>query len=177
MIHQLCNLEHEQIEVFFKIAIIKKSSLTYFNHLSSLDTVEDIITNLPDTADVIISEFMPEDISHRNSPRINDQGKYNAISLGFLLTPQNKNLQDLLDAYNNSEVVVLLERPSTTLLYGTPETPLLMKYEAKHSNQSQGAKGYDISIDGNVFGSPKNYEGITLNIFSRGLAFDLAGGL
>lgn len=177
MIYQLCNYNHEQIDTFYKVALIKKSSLSEFTSLSADDAITTIITNLPDTADAIITELLPENLKLSASNRITNEGAAFNISASFVLTPQDRNLQNLLELYNNQEVVMVLDKRLSTHIYGTSLQPLLLQYGELHSSKAQGLKGYTISLQGATNGATKILEGVSLNIFNRGLAFQLAGSL
>lgn len=177
MIYQLCNHNNEQIDTFFKVAVIKKEALSNFTHLDSDETIETIITSLPDSADVFIIDLLPENLRLTSNTKINASGKNYPVKAGFVVTPQDKNLQQLLETYNNQEVVLLLDQHTATYIYGTPLQPLLFKYSELHSSKASGLKGYSIDIDGDSYGAVKLLENIELNIFSRGLAFELAGSL
>lgn len=177
MIYQLCNEGYEQIATFFKIAIIKKSSLAFFTHLTPDDDVETIISNLSESANALIINLLPENLSIQDGTRTGDEGKGYQVSIGFTLTPQDKNLQGLLEQYNNEEVVVLLDKVGDTYVYGTTNNPLKMIYSSLHSNTGSGTKGYQIQIKGNTLGAPKMLENTELTIYNTGLAFQLAGQL
>lgn len=177
MIYQLCNFNHEQIDTFYKVAIINKKALSEFTALSADDAITDIITNLPDTADAIITELLPEDLKLTAGNKISAEGTSFVVRSSFILTPQDRNLQNLLELYQNQEVVMVLDKRLATHIYGTPLQPLLFSYTELHSNKAQGAKGYTISIQGAANGASKILEGVALNIFNRGLAFQLAGSL
>lgn len=177
MIYQLCNQGYEQVATFYKIAVIKKSSLSAFTHLSSDATILDIITNLPEAANALIINLLPENVRVSYNTRANQSGKSYTAGVQFLVTPQDKNLQSLLNEYNNQEVVVLLDKYAATHIYGTPKSALTFIYNESHSNQGAGEKGYAVQISGECLGSSKIFENITFNIFNRGLAFELAGTL
>ena len=177
MIYQLCNIGNEQTDTFYKLSIIKKSSLTTFNHLTADATIQSIITNLAESSDAINTELLPENLALNATTISNDDGKAYDFNSSFTLTPLDKNLQDLLDIYNNEEVILLLKTHSSTFLYGTTTSPLLFTYNELHSNQAQGLKGYTVNLKGKCLGTSKQFEVLEFDIFNRGLAFDLAGSL
>lgn len=175
MIYQLCNIGHEHhIDTFYKVAVFEATQMPSFNHLTDADMVEDIITNIPDTSQVFITELLPNNIRVGHTTRINANGKLFPSNISFLLTPQDKNLQDLLNTYNNKEVIVLVSKRNTTHLYGTSDQPLLMKYDERNNPQPNALKGYNVSINGNTYGASMLFEAIDFNIYSRGLSFELA---
>lgn len=175
MIYQICNQNHEQIETFSKISFIKKSSLSSFNYLSLDDNVKTIVSNLPDTASAIIFNLLPENISLSYNTKVTESGKEYAFSARFTVTPQDKNLQGLLESYNNEEGIVLVEKPDATHIYGSTLSPVLFTYNELHSNSGSGLKGYGVVISGTCLGSSRILEDVVINIFNRGLAFQLAG--
>jgi hypothetical protein len=175
MIQELCNIGNEhQIDTFFKIAIFEVSQLPYFNNLTSDETIENIITNIPDTSQVLIAELLPKNIRVDAGSKITDQGVVYTPNIAFTLTPQDKNLQALLEKYQNKEVITLISKRQTSYLYGTKAQPLLFEYDPIHSNDPSVLKGYAIKMYGEVLGAEKLFENITFNIYSRGLAFTLA---
>lgn len=175
MIQELCNIGNEHhIDTFYKIAIIEKSHLPNFSYLTPDATIESYITNLPDTAQVLITDLLPKNISVSNPTKISTSGKLYAPSISFLITPLDKNLQTLLETFNNKEVVVLISKHTTSHLYGTQAQPLLFSYAPSHSNDPSRIKGYKISCKGSCFGADKHFENIEFNIYTRGLAFQLA---
>lgn len=177
MIYQLCNIGNEQNDTFHKLSIIKKSSLALFNHLASDATIESIITNLADSSEVLNTDVLPENLSHSATSGSDANGKFYNFNSSFVLTPLNKYLQNLLEGYNNEEVILLLKTHTSTFLYGTTLSPLLFRYNEQHSSEAQGLKGYSISISGKCLGASKQFETLEFNIFNRGLAFNLAGSL
>ena len=175
MIQELCNIGHENhIDTFYKIAIIEKSHLPNFNNLTADATVKSYIENLPDTAQVLLTDLLPKNIQVSNPPRISDIGVLQTANISFLLTPLDKNLQTLLETYLNKEVVVLISKRNISHLYGTQAQPLLFSYAPSHSNDPSVIKGYKVSIKGDCYGSDKQFEDVTFNIYTRGLAFQLA---
>ena len=175
MIQTLCNIGNEHhIDTFYKVAIFEASQLPYFTFLSSDDTVLGILTNIPDTSQVLITDLLPNNIKVGHAPKFSGQGKLHTTSISFTITPQDKNLQQLLETYNNKEVVILVSKHNTTHLYGTSAQPLVFKYAEANSPEPGAIKGYSISMNGDNYGSSKLYEYIEFNIYSRGLAFELA---
>jgi hypothetical protein len=177
MIHQLCNLNNEQTDTFNRLSVIKKNSLPLFNHLTSDAALQSIIASLADDSDVINTDLLPENISVSHTTRTDGSGKSYRTSISFVLTPLDKNLQDLLSAYNNEEVVVLLKRYKGTFLYGTTLSPLVLTYNELHSSRAANLKGYTVRLQGNTLGSSKQFENFEFDLFNRGLAFELAGSL
>lgn len=177
MIYNLCNQGNEQNDTFHSISVIKKSSLALFNHLTADATIQSIITSLAESSEAIILDLLPENVSLTATTGKDDNGKFYNVNNGFTLTPLDKNLQTLLEQYNNQEVVVLLKKNTSTFLYGTTTSPLLFTYNELHDSTAQGLKGYSISLRGKCLGASKQFEVLEFDIFNRGLAFDLAGSL
>lgn len=177
MIYQLCNIGNEQNATFYRLSVILKSSLSAFNHLTPDTEIKDIITNLSDASNAINADLLPENLSHSASTITNEDGREYSVNSSFVITPLDKNLQDLLEDYNDQEVVLLLKTPNSTFVYGTTLSPLIATYSELHSNQAQGLKGYRINISGRCLGPSKQFEFTEFNIFNRGLAFTLAGSL
>lgn len=175
MITKICNTGNEHhIDTFYKIAIILADDLPKFSHLTNNNTIKEYITNLPDTAQVLITDLLPKNLSISNPTIIGSNGTTKKIAISFLLTPLDKNLQTLLAEFNNKEVIVLLSKRSTDNLYGTTLQPLLFSYSPKHSNNPSEIKGYTVSCSGETYSECIFYENIEFNIYTRGLAFELA---
>jgi len=175
MINQICNTNTEHhIDTFYKIAIIKAKDISYFDEFYSDEEIDQLITNIPSTAEVIITDFLPKKNNIKTSTKIDSAGTVYNTSISFIITPQDKNLQRLLETYQNKEVVVLISKRNTSHLYGTKAIPFIFKYSPKNSNDAKVVKGYDIQIIGNSIASEKIFEEIQFNIYDRGLAFQLA---
>lgn len=175
MIQEICNRGHEHhIDTFHKVAIFEATQLPFFSHLTADSVIEGIITNIPDSAQVLITELLENNLNLSHTSGFSAAGKLFTTNMGFTITPQDKNLQQLLDTYNNKEVVVLVSKRGTSHLYGTQLQPLLFKYDELNSPSPAAPKGYSITIAGSGYGTSKLYENIEFNIYSRGLAFVLA---
>ena len=175
MIQQLCNINNEgYVDTFFKVAIFEASQLPYFSHLTADDTVENLITNLPDSAQVLLTDLLPGNLQLNHGSRFSKDGTLYSTNASFLITPQDKNLQALLETYNNKEVVILISKRTTSHLYGTKIQPLLFGYSEANASTPDIIKGYNITINGEGYGASKLFEEVVFNIFSRGLAFKLA---
>lgn len=175
MIHELCNKGNEHhIDTFYKIAVFEASQLPYFSHMTKDDAIEDIITNLPDSSQVLITDLLENNLNVGHTTRLSASGKLFSTNITFTITPQDKNLQQLLDTYNDKEVVVLVSKRTTSHLYGTSIQPLVFKYDELNSPVPSVIKGYNITISGSGYGNGKIFEDIEFNIYSRGLAFELA---
>lgn len=175
MIQQLCNTGNEHhIDTYSRIAILEASQLPYFSDMSTETKVKDIITNLPDTAQVLLTDLLPNNINVVHAPRFSAAGTLYNTAISFLITPQDKNLQALLSTYQNKEVVVLVSKRNTSYLYGTFTQPLLFSFSEANSPAPEQQKGYTISINGDGYGKSMIFEEVVFNIYSRGLAFELA---
>jgi len=178
MIYELCNLGNEHhIDSFYKIAVFKADNFPYFSHLTKDDIVRDMITNLSDSSEVILSDLLPNNIQVAHSTRYSANGKLYATNIGFALTPQDKYLQQLLEGYNTQEVVVLVSKRNTAHLYGTKAQPLTLTYSEINSPQAGSMKGYSIDISGSTYGKTRLFDKVIFNIYERGLAFELAQSL
>ncbi|WP_421801777.1 hypothetical protein [Flagellimonas sp.] len=175
MIYELCNLANEHhIDTYHKVAVFKADNFPYFSHLTKDSAVLDMITNLSDGSDVILSDLLPNNIRVSHGTRFSANGKLFTNNIGFILTPQDKNLQELLEGYNTQEVVILVSKRNTSHLYGTKAQPLTLTYSELNSPQPGAMKGYNLSITGDTYGKSRLFEEVTFNIYERGLAFELA---
>lgn len=175
MIVDLCNVGHEHhVDAFDKIAVFAASSLPYFSHISSDAVIEDIITNIPDGAQVFLAQLLRNNINVVHRTQFGENGKQFNTTINFTLTPQDKNLQELLNTYNGQEVAVLVSKVNSSHLYGTKAQPLLFTYAEQNSPSPNTVKGYSVEIKGVGYGPGKLFESVAFNIYERGLAFELA---
>lgn len=175
MIYNICNKGNEHhIDSFYKIAIIEATQLAYFSNLSTDTKIEDIITNLPETSMAFITDLLLNNVQIMSSSILSANGKLYTHTINFTITPQDKNIQNLLEQYINTEVVVLISKRNTAHLYGTSLQPLLFNYSELNSPIAGAVKGYNVSVTGKTYGSCKIFENIDFNIYQRGLAFELA---
>lgn len=175
MIQELCNIGNEHlIDTFYKVAILEATQLEMFNHLTPDDTIQSILDTIPDSHQVLITDLLPDSISVSNPAKLSESGVTNTTSISFVVTPQDKNLQTLLNTYQNQEVVALVSKRGTSHLYGTQAQPLLFKFSELNNPKPNGLKGYTISISGTGYGDTKIFEAIEFTIYNKGLAFQLA---
>ncbi len=175
MIHTLCNNGHEgHIDHFYKIAVFEATQLPYFTHFTNEEIIEEILTNLPDTAQVLIADLLPNNVNVAHSTGISASGKLYRTGIGFTITPQQKEIQKVLEEYNNEEVVVLISKHGSTHLYGTTAQPLLCTYDEVNSPQPGAVKGYAVRTSGSTYAKSIIFDHINFNIYQRGLPFVLA---
>jgi len=175
MIQEICNIGNEHlIDTFYKVSIFEATQLTKFNHLTADAVIQDILENVANDAQVLLADLLPNSISVSNPVKVKASGTTNNTSISFVLTPQDKNLQTLLNTYQNKEVVILISKRNTTHLYGTTAQPLLFTFSELNNARPDGLKGYSVSISGEGYGDVKLFEDIAFNIYNRGLAFQLA---
>lgn len=178
MIQQIHNhIDDHHIDTFYKAAIIEHSYLPKFTHLTPDNVIQDYITNIADTSQVMLVNLLPNNINVNHSSSSKPSGKIYKSKISFTLTPQDKNLQQLLETYNNKEVVILISKRESNHLYGTSMQPLLFTFSELNNAKPNVIKGYSIQLTGEGYGGSKLFEEITFNIFSRGLAFQLASSL
>ncbi|MCC4228393.1 hypothetical protein [Zunongwangia profunda] len=180
MIQNLCNIYgDENFDTFYKAMIIEASQLPKFNHLTKEQEVLTMINNLPQEFQAMTIRFLPERFSLGNRTRIQRGSRLYETDFSLPLVPQDANIQNLLETYNNKEVVVLITRHTHSHLYGTSEQPLLFTYEELHNPAPSGLKGYTLSMANESYGAPLYFAGneAEFPIINRGLAFQLAGSL
>lgn len=175
MIQELCNIGNEHhIDTFYKIAVMEATQFQKFNHLTTDAAVNTIISEIPDNYQILITDLLPKDIKVSSPTKITDAGVLYSSDISFTLTPQDKYLQQLLETYNNKEVIVLVSKRKTNHLYGSVAQPLLFKYAPLNANDPSSIKGYTIDIEGETYGPERLFENVSFNIYTRGLAFQLA---
>ena len=180
MIHNLCNIVEEvNFDTFFKATIIEASQLPEFNHLTKDQEVLSIINSIPESFQAMVIKFMPEKFSLSNNTNIRNANRSYRTSFSLPLVPQDAAIQALLETYNNKMVVVFITRHTHSYLYGTQAQPLLFTYDEMHAPTVMGLKGYNLSMSGDGYGSPKYFAGKEADfpVVQRGLAFQLAGSL
>lgn len=180
MIHNLCNLVDENnLDTFYKILIAEASALPVFDNLTPKEEVLGILNSLPDSYQAMVVPFLPEKLglSSNARPRNSEVGWQHSIS--FPLVPQDTALQELLESYNNREVVALITRLNQSQLYGTQAQPLVFSYGELHSPNATGLKGFNIGIQGDTYAPALYFAGTEADfpVLNRGLAFTLAGTL
>jgi hypothetical protein len=178
MIQEIHNhIDDHHIDTFYKVAIFEHSYLPKFTHLTPDTVIEDYITNVTDTSQTMLINLLQNNIkvNHSSSPKTS--GKIYKTKISFTITPQDKNLQQLLETYNNKEVVILISKRETNHLYGTSTQPLLFTFSELNNAKPNVVKGYTVQLTGEGYGGSKLFEEITFNVFSRGLAFQLASSL
>lgn len=180
MVYDLCNLyEQDNLDTFHEINIISTKNLPEFNDLDKNDDVLSLINSLPQEHNILRIPLMPEKYSVRSETRILKNNKKFETKINFPLTPQDRNLKQILDMYNNQTVVVFLKRHLQSQLYGTGMQPLLMTYEELHSSKSTGLKGFTLNIEGTTYGASRYFTAAEVedSPIVQGLAFELAGSL
>lgn len=178
MIQNLCNIGHEHhIDTFYRIAVIEAGQLPYFSNLSTPAKIEGIITDLPDNSKAFTAQLLYNNVRVSHRSKISAHGRLFSNDIDFTITPQDANIKTLLDDFNNREVIVMISKRGSTHLYGFNIQPLLFRYDELNSPLPTDIKGYSISISGDTYGSAQLYEAVELNIFERGLAFQLADQL
>ncbi|TXK73938.1 hypothetical protein [Mesonia sp. HuA40] len=180
MVYNFCNQQLDaSLDTSKTISIIKKSHLPLFNHLDRKKSILQVLNSLPDTADAIHMPFLIEKNSINAATNVRNQNEAWSLSIQFPFTPQNANVLQVLNTYNNTEVVALIHKTNSAKLYGTSLQPLLFTFEEINSPVPQSLKGFSISITGRTYGSPLYFtnQEITENPIVQGLAFPLSGPL
>jgi len=178
MISKICNTGNEHhIDVFYKIAIFEKNGVANFSHFMDDDDIYQIFETIPDTAQVLMTDLLPQNLNFKNSTKITKSGILHNVAIDFLITPQDKKLQDLLETYQNKEMVVLLSKTNTTHVVGTTINPLLFVYEPVNDNKPNALKGYKIKLKGSTLGPERIFDHINFTVYNRGLAFTLPQNL
>lgn len=180
MIQNLCNiLEDVNFDTFYKATIIEASQLPEFNHLTKDIDILGIVNSIPQTFQAFVISFLPEKFSLSNDTTISNNQKIYDSRFSLPLVPQDANIQNLLETYNNKLVVAFITRHTHSSLYGTQAQPLLFTYDDMYSPTPGGLKGYNLKMSGRGYGAPKLFAGKETDfpIIERGLAFQLAGSL
>ncbi|MDO6813809.1 hypothetical protein [Tenacibaculum soleae] len=178
MIQEIKNhIDDHHIDTFYKIAVFEKSYLPNFTHLTPDAVIEDYITNITDSSQVMLLNLLQNNIKVNHSSSAKSPGKLYKTKISFTVTPQDKNVQQLLETYNNKEVVVLVSKRETNHLYGTTAQPLLFSFSELNNAKPNVIKGYSIQLTGTGYGGTKLFEEVTFNVFTRGLALQLAASL
>lgn len=178
--YNLCNLvQQDNLDTFYKVLIASKEDLPPFDELTPQDEIIAIMNSLPESFKAFTFPFLPDKHNVNAGFRsINGSTGHN-VSVSAPLVPQDRAIKELLDDYQNTEVVVLLTRIEHSVLFGTQAQPLLFTYDEMHSSNKTGLKGYSLNMSGTTYGSPLYFEGreSEFPVINRGLAFQLAGSL
>jgi len=180
MIQDLCNvIEDINLDTYYKAFIIEASQLPSFNYLTPDAEILGIVNSLPVEFQAMLIRFIPEKFNLASRTAIQNGNKIHKYSVSLPLVPQDENIQNLLETYNNKEVVVFITRHTHSVLYGTQAQPLLFTYDDLNANTLTGIKGYDLAMAGDGYGAAKLFAGseAAFPVINRGLAFQLAGSL
>ena len=180
MINNLCNIvEDVNLDIFYKATVIEASQLPDFNNLTKDADVLGIVNSIPDTFQAMVLPFLPEKFSIAGNTQIRNGNKIYNSQISLPLLPQDANIQNLLEQYNNRLVVAFVTRHGHSYLYGTKAQPLLFTYDELHATTHTGLKGYTLKMKGEAYGPAKYFAGKESDfpVIRRGLAFQLAGSI
>ena len=180
MIYNLCNLiDESNLDVFYKITIIEATQLPHFDHLTPKDEILNIINGIPLTFKAMLIPLLPEKYSLSNTDASRELNTAWNTRISFPVVPQDEALRDLLEGYNNKDVVAFISRITHAHLYGTHAQPLRFSYDELHSTSPSGLKGFTINLSGTGYGPAKYFAGkdVDFPINTKGLSFTLAGSL
>lgn len=180
MIQNLCNLvEDVNFDIFYKATIIEASQLPNFDHLTPNSEILGIINSLPESFQAMVVPFLREKFTITDGTRLNNSNVNFSPRISFPLVPQDAAIQELLNTYNNKEVVLFVSRLTHSYLYGTSAQPLLFTFDELHATTPTGLKGYTLNMQGDNYGPATYFAGreSEFPVLNRGLAFQLAGSL
>ena len=180
MITNVCNIHTDfNFDTFNKVRIIEASQLPPFNHLMPKPDILAILNAVPETVQAMDIPLLPEKFSVKNDTKIKSGNKQYDTRISFPLLPQDENLKNLLETYNNKLVIAFLIRHHYSYLYGTQAQPLLFTYDELHAASPAGIKGYSLSMDGSGYGTAKYFSLSEQEIMPdvNYLAFTLSGTL
>lgn len=175
MIQHVCNIGSEyNVDAFNKVAVFEATQLIKFNNLTADVAIKQILDTVPNTHQVLITDLLPDNIRVSNPVLINGTGSRYSTNVSFVITPQDKNLQGLLNSYQNKEVVLLVSKRGVSHLYGTSAQPLLFSFSELNNPTHGKLKGYNVTVSGVSYGAAKLFEHLNFTIYQKGLAFGLA---
>lgn len=180
MIHNLCNLvEEENLITFYKPTIIEAAQLPRLDHLSLNDTILGIVDILPESFQAMVVPFIRERFTLSVGTRINKGNINFNPRLSLPIVPQDANVQELLESFNNKQTVVMVTKRNYSYLYGSSVQPLLFTYSEMHATNPIGLKDYNLNMQGDTYGPALYFLGseIDFPVLRRSLAFELAGTL
>lgn len=180
MIHNLCNVVDQfNFDNFYKATIIEASQLPQFNHLDKDSTILEIVNSIPVEYQAMVIKFIPRRWNMRHDTRIVNGNKVYRSSFSLPLVPQDANIQNLLETYNNKQVIAFISRNTHSHLYGTSAQPMIFTYDDLYTTDPTGLKGYNLNMSGDSYGAAKMFAGKESDfpVINRGLAFQLAGSL
>lgn len=180
MIQNLCNIiEEENFDTFYKATIIEASQLPKFDHITSNSEILGIINSLPESFQAMVVPFLREKFNINAGTRLNNSNINWEPKISFPLVPQDAAIQNLLNTYNNKEVVLFVSRVTHSYLYGTSAQPLTFTFDELHATNPTGIKGYTLNMQGRSYGPAIYFAGreTEFPVVNRGLAFQLAGSL
>lgn len=178
MVYDLCNIgTQKNQDTFHEISIIRSDGLPAFGNLEKNQDILSVLNALDEDHDVLHIPLLPEKYSVSKKTTLSNKNAGFNVNINFPITPQDRNLNALLNDYNNHLVIAVVRRRLETHLYGTPLQPLTFSYDETNPNKPEALKGYTIFLKGSVYGAGHNFtaEDIDENPLPRGLAFELAG--
>jgi len=173
-----CIYKERDLRVFNEIFIVEATQLPLFSHLDKDEDVLSIMNSIPEDFQAM-HMALKFDHSLQNPTKLKDNETSNDVSISFPIGPQDKNLRNLLETYQNKLVVALLKKSSSHYFYGSTLHPLTFIYQELHGSNFEDQKGYSITIQGFSPAQPKLFTQVQINenpIIS-GLAFYLAQDL
>lgn len=175
MLDTIINLQNDHnLDVFTKLVIYKANQFNSFDRFSSDETIDGILTTVNENADILYIDLLPENlkVSHSQTSKNNSLSYRNSIN--FVVTPQTKAIQTILQKFKNAEVFVCLQKVDTQHLYGTPKQPLLFAYSELNNVSHGKIKGYTIYISGKTIEESRFVNKADFDFVSKLLASPLA---
>lgn len=173
-----CIYRERDLRVFNQIFIVEATQLPLFSHLSKNEDVLTILNSIPETFQAM-HMALKFDHSVQNPTQLENNSTRNNVAISFPVGPQDQALRNVLDTYQNKEVVALLKKSNMHYLYGSSLHPLTFIYQELHGSNNEDQKGYSITLQGFAPAQPKLFTQaeIDANPIINGLAFELAQSL
>jgi len=99
---------------------------------------------------------LPDNVKPNSQSKNSSDGSYWSHSIKLDINEQSNEILEYLNRYNNFSVICCLEtRDNEVYIYGNSNQPLNFLYKFSESTNNMDNIGYEISMTGDTYGSPK----------------------
>lgn len=178
MLHTILNTQNDHnLDTFSKIIIYNAKDFVNFNRFTSINDLDNILSNINTNANVLFLDLLPENIRVNQTTAIQNNSKTFRTSISFTVTPQTEQIQEILSKFNNKEVFVCIKKVENQHIYGSTKEPLLFTFSELHNQQPGKIQGYTVSISGITIEKSRFITLSQINTIERLLASPLASQL
>lgn len=178
MLYTILNTQNDHnLDTFSKAVIYKASDFSKFDRFTSDEDLTASLSNINSAASVLFLDLLPENLTVNHPTILKNTSTTYRTNISCIVTPQTKDVQQILAQFNNKEVFVLLQKENTQHLYGSTKEPLVFTFNELHNQRPGKLQGYTISITGTTIEQSRFIDINEFNIVSRLLSSPLASAL